>query len=537
MAPQAFEQVRKALKRDVPTVEAVAYSADGRAFGYEAPVSADIQVGGWVTLDAEDGSSYLGQVTTEEIAASDASSVKLDLDADATRPRGSNSLARGLSRARARHTVGTGVVLAKRSRRGFTQPGTRDTFAQAAISAADGATVASYLSSAGGAGARLPIGSVQRCTDSPDAFLRAAGFDRHTFLCGQSGSVKTYSLGAVLEQLLLYTDLRIIVIDANSDYVRLAEVRAGVPSAAATEYRRRLRRFAVLRPGSFATSERTALRAWFSDLAEPEQAAVLRMDPLADREEYHALSSIGDDFGSRRYSLADVLQRASTAGDEGARQLALRIRNLRVSDWMVWARGRERSSAEYVRNSKGAIVFDVGTLAAPAEKAVVSAALLGGLWRLRERRQPTLIVIDEAHNVCPDDPPTALHANATEYCINIAAEGRKFGLYLLLSTQRPQKIHHNVLSQCDNLMLMRMNSRADLAELSQAFSFVPRTLLEEAVHFRQGEALIAGRIVPAPLIARVSGRMSEEGGADLPATWARRKPARKPAGRVRPRRK
>ena len=89
--------------------------------------------------------------------------------------------------------------------------------------------------------------------------------------------------------------------------------------------------------------------------------------------------------------------------------------------------------------------------------------MLGALWERRADRRPVLIVIDEAHNVCPADPPDALTALATEHAVRIAAEGRKFGLYLLVCTQRPQKVQENVISQCDNLVLMRMASAADLA--------------------------------------------------------------------------
>jgi DNA helicase HerA-like ATPase len=46
----------------------------------------------------------------------------------------------------------------------------------------------------------------------------ARGFSRHTFLCGQSGSGKTYSLGVILERLLIETDLRMVVLDPNSDF-------------------------------------------------------------------------------------------------------------------------------------------------------------------------------------------------------------------------------------------------------------------------------------------------------------------------------
>jgi DNA helicase HerA-like ATPase len=514
MTPNNGTRRRSQRAPDRDLVETVAFSADGREFGYEAPVSADIEVGGWVRLETETGARYLGQVTTEEIAVRE---VRLRREDAAARAAAADHDGSGLP-MRIRHSAGSGIILAREVGRKLEPPTSSDTFADAAITAADGGTVARFLA-ANASGARLPIGSVQRCTDAPEAFLRAGGFNRHTFLCGQSGSGKTYALGMLLEQLILRTTLRIVVIDPNSDYVRLGKVRSGVPRAVAGAYRRSVRDIAVLRPTPLGTKSGT-LRAWFSDLAEPEQAAVLRMDPIADREEYASLSAINDGMGSRRYSLADVLDEARRSEQEAARQLALRITNLGVSGWSVWAHGRESSSADVIRGNTRGLVLDTGTLASASEKAVVAGAVLGGLWRTRERRQPTLIVIDEAHNVCPADPPTALHANATEYCINIAAEGRKFGLYLLLSTQRPQKIHPNVLSQCDSLVLMRMNSRVDLAELAAAFSFLPPTLLEEAMRFRLGEALIGGSIVPAPLIARVGGRVSEEGGADLPTTWA-----------------
>ena len=43
--------------------------------------------------------------------------------------------------------------------------------------------------------------------------------------------------------------------------------------------------------------------------------------------------------------------------------------------------------------------------------------------------------------------------------VRIAGEGRKYGLYLLMVTQRPEKLEPNALTQCDNLMLLRLNGR------------------------------------------------------------------------------
>jgi DNA helicase HerA-like ATPase len=146
--------------------------------------------------------------------------------------------------------------------------------------------------------------------------------------------------------------------------------------------------------------------------------------------------------------------------------------------------------------------------------------VLASLWRRRAAREPILIVIDEAHNICPGESTDPLTAMATEHAVRIAGEGRKFGLVLLVSTQRPQKVHENVISQCDNLVLMRMNSRGDLATLAETFSFVPAPLLGLSTDFRQGEAVVAGKLVPAPTLGRFGPRWSGEGGSDIPSGWA-----------------
>jgi DNA helicase HerA-like ATPase len=67
---------------------------------------------------------------------------------------------------------------------------------------------------------------------------------------------------------------------------------------------------------------------------------------------------------------------------------------------------------------------------------------------------------------------------------------------------------------------MRMNSAADLAGIAETFSFAPESMLAQAPYFDQGETLLAGGIVNRPTVARFGGRLSPEGGGDVPATWA-----------------
>jgi uncharacterized protein len=316
--------------------------------------------------------------------------------------------------------------------------------------------------------------------------------------------------------LLVETDLRLVILDPNSDYVRLGEARPGLDPAIADRYTVAARGVAVRRAGP--GDDRIRLR--FAELDPAGQAALLQLDPIADREEYGALSALLD-AGERGEPLVRSLEDFFTAEHPGARALGLRAANLGVLGWSIWAREQSGSIIEELENSdKRCLVVDLGSLDTPEEQSVVAEAVLSTLWHLRARREPVLVVIDEAHNVCPAAPKDAVTALAAEYATRIAAEGRKFGLYLLLSTQRPQKVQENVLSQCDNLMLMRMNSSADLEFLRAVFSFVPAGLLDRASAFRQGHALIAGKVMPHAGYVRFGARTAEEGGADIPSTWA-----------------
>ncbi len=272
-------------------------------------------------------------------------------------------------------------------------------------------------------------------------------------------------------------------------------------------------RAAVGEPGVRSGTEgSSAIRVRFRDLSPAHQAAVLRLDPVADRQEYGDLIALVEDEGVQ--SVEDLAR-------SGADALKLRARNLGVDRWGIWP-GPEGESLPEELGSAAAprcLVVDLGSLATREEQALTAGAVLERLWRRRAEREPVAIVIDEAHNVCPAEPGDPLTALATEDVIRIAGEGRKFGLYLIVVTQRPQKVHENVLSQCDNIVLMRMNSAADLAHVARVFSFVPPGLIERAATFAQGEALVAGKLASHPALIRFGSRITREGGADV-SGWA-----------------
>jgi DNA helicase HerA-like ATPase len=248
----------------------------------------------------------------------------------------------------------------------------------------------------------------------------------------------------------------------------------------------------------------------FPRLTPHAKAAILQIDPLQDREEYNALLHLLDSFS---YAEAPAMMARLEAGDDVERALAQRLENLGLLTWEVWA--RDRPSVTELFADTRATVLDLGGFAHPAEPLVVAVDVFDHLWVNREARQPTLVVIDEAHNICSAQPSDQLLAATTQRLIQIAGEGRKFGLWLFLSTQRPRKIHPSVLSQCDSLALLPMNSPGDLAELREVSGFAPPAMLAASPAFRQGEMLLAGGFVPAPIVAQVGARRTQEGGSDV----------------------
>ena len=338
--------------------------------------------------------------------------------------------------------------------------------------------------------------------------LASSAFNRHTFLCGQSGSGKSYAMGVLLEQLLIDTDLPMIILDPNGDFVGLGTTLSEVDPGD----RERLESADVRVFRRHANGTERLLRARFSAMSIEAKAAVLQLDPLADRTEFNALLGISEQLRTRR--TVEAVNELLASDDADVRFLAQRIENLGILGWDVWA-GQDDSLQEGLEPRPRAAIVDLGGFDHPREPLVVAMDLLDSLWARRHEHEPVLLVIDEAHNICPSHPTDPLADATTARVIQLANEGRKYGIWLLLCSQRPSRIHESVLAQCDNLALMRMNSPGDLSQLERVFGFAPAEMLRAAPGFRKGECLMAGAFAPAPAFVQIRARRTQEGGSDV----------------------
>lgn len=108
--------------------------------------------------------------------------------------------------------------------------------------------------------------------------------------------------------------------------------------------------------------------------------------------------------------------------------------------------------------------------------------------------QPLLVVLDEAHAYLKagDDSISSRTVQA------IAKEGRKYGVGMLLVTQRPSELDETVLSQCGSIIALRMTNTRDKGHVSAAMQDELREMADVLASLRTGEAIVSGEAVRIP---------------------------------------
>lgn len=134
------------------------------------------------------------------------------------------------------------------------------------------------------------------------------------------------------------------------------------------------------------------------------------------------------------------------------------------------------------------------TIAGCILKITYDALYWGQTTTVGGKLQPLLVVLDEAHT----------YLKAGEESISsrtvqaIAKEGRKYGVGLLLVTQRPSELDETVLSQCGSIIALRMTNSRDKGHVVSAMQDELREMADVLSGLRTGEAIVSGEAVRIP---------------------------------------
>jgi hypothetical protein len=138
-------------------------------------------------------------------------------------------------------------------------------------------------------------------------------------------------------------------------------------------------------------------------------------------------------------------------------------------------------------------------VAGPLTAAIARLLFSYKLTQTREEREkdPVLLVCEEAHRYVPDRGE-AQYAAAQDAIRRIAREGRKYGIGLMLVSQRPSDVESTVLSQCNSWLVLRLTNAADQEHVGR---FLPDTmsgLIKLLPSLPRREALFVGEAAALP---------------------------------------
>ena len=159
--------------------------------------------------------------------------------------------------------------------------------------------------------------------------------------------------------------------------------------------------------------------------------------------------------------------------------------------------------------------------------SVIARMILEALQRYRktnEKSLPTVLVMEEAHTFIKRFKEDLEIQNVSSICCQvfekIAREGRKFGLGLVLSSQRPSELSPTVLSQCNSFLLHRISNDSDQELIHRLVPDNLRGLLRELPSLPSQQAILLGWAAELPTMVRMNDlNLDERPHSDDPDFW------------------
>lgn len=149
------------------------------------------------------------------------------------------------------------------------------------------------------------------------------------------------------------------------------------------------------------------------------------------------------------------------------------------------------------------------------KKQIIIDYLLNRLFYLRrlDKIPPFLIIIEEAHQFCPE----AAHSKAISKSIieTIAREGRKFMACLCLISQRPKRLSSTALSQLNSKMILNIKNPYDLKHLMDSSESISKGYAKMISSLGVGEMLLTGNAVNYPIFLDIRERRYKSSVEDI----------------------
>ena len=395
-------------------------------------------------------------------------------------------------------------------------------------------------------------------------------FQRHAAILGSTGSGKSWCTALILERASKLAHPNLIVLDMHGEYSPLANERTGY----AAQYR-------IAGPGDLEepTNQTVFLPYWLLNREEMLAMILDRSDQnapnQASRFTHHVrelkeqtLSEAGKESVRRTftvdspicYSLGELLDRLEA--DDSGMKLGASGKEIK-GDWngklnrfiarlkakaedrrygFMFAPPEDSSRYEWLgeqvlrlldssEDRPGIKVVDFSEV--PSDVLPVVAGVFARLlydaqfWIDKGHRTPICLVCDEAHLYLPVKAEAeAVERRALETFERIAKEGRKYGVALVVVSQRPSDVSRTILSQCNNFLVLRLTNDQDQSVVRRLMPDSMSSFTDMLPLLETGEALLLGDAVLLPTRIRLDKPELKPASAtrDFWTEWRERSP-------------
>ena len=350
---------------------------------------------------------------------------------------------------------------------------------------------------------------------------------KHCSILAKTGSGKSYTSGVLIEE-LLEKNVPLLIIDPHGEYLSLKYENQN------EDERKQLEKLGIS-PKGYASKVVVYTPANFS--INPEADKLFRIDginlsvselydlfPLSDAQLGVLYQCINDIKAKKEfYTIEDIVKKVTESKSSAKWRMVHFLERIRETGILSDSPTRIE---DLVKVGQAAIVDMKG--ADPKLQQLIVYRICKEVFegRKMDKIPPFMLVVEEAHNFCPERGfEKAVSSNIMR---TIASEGRKFGLGMLVISQRPARVDKNVISQCNTQIILRVTNANDIRALSRGLEFMSSEMEEEIKRVPLGVALLSSPSIEMPILVDVRPRRSEHGGRAVEMVTSEKKKAELP---------
>lgn len=338
---------------------------------------------------------------------------------------------------------------------------------------------------------------------------------KHIAILAKSGAGKSYTVGVILEE-VLKKNIPVVILDPHNEYSSIK-----YPNTDKRDIKR-LEKFGIKPQGFLNQVKEFSPDTKVNPQCEPITLDINTMKPqdlieslpqkLSPAQQgliFNILSSLNN-----RINFDELIFNISNEESNAKWSLITLLEELKK---LKIYSTNPTPLQEIVKHKRASIISLKGV--EPYVLETFTAGLLKELFEARKREEipPFLLVLEEAHNFCPERGFGEL--KTSKIIRTLAGEGRKFGIGLCAISQRPAKVDKNVISQCSTQILLKITNPNDLKSVIASSEGVDNDSENEIQKLNIGTCLLTG-VIDIPLKVNVRPRISKHGGETVDITMS-----------------